>query len=141
MKTSGMFSFFALAASAVATPMPQFTGFPGFPIGGGGGSGGSSSSTSNDVTNNVQPCRTYSVIFARGTSEGGNIGSVVGPQFKNALISKLGANGIAFQGVPYPANAAVSLTYQMECMDMALEANLWSSRRVTPTAEALALPS
>ena len=101
MKASGMFSILALAASASAIPLPQFT-WPG------GSSGGTSSSTSNDVTNNVQPCRGTTVIFARGTSEGGNIGSIIGPQLKKALISKLGANGIAFQGVPYPANAAVS---------------------------------
>ena len=103
MKASGMLSVLALAASASAIPLPQFT-WPGF----GGGSSGTSSSTSNDVTNNVQPCRGTTVIFARGTSEGGNIGSIIGPQLKKALVTKLGANGIAFQGVPYPANAAVS---------------------------------
>lgn len=99
-----MLSILALAASASAIPLPQFT-WPGF---GSGSGSGTSPSTSNDVTNNVQPCRGTTVIFARGTSEGGNIGSIIGPQLKKALITKLGANGVAFQGVPYPANSAVS---------------------------------
>ena len=64
--------------------------------------------TANDVTNNVKPCRTYSVIFARGTNEGGNIGSIVGPPLLSALQAKLGNNGVAFQGVPYPARWEVS---------------------------------
>ena len=100
--------------------MPQFTGFPGFPpVGGGGGTGGTgfppvgggggtSSSTANDVTDKA-PCTPLTVIFARGTGEPGNIGSVAGPPMLSALKSKLGAGNVAFQGVPYAASAAVSL--------------------------------
>ncbi|KAL6717915.1 hypothetical protein ACLMJK_004000 [Lecanora helva] len=125
MKASGTLSLFLLAASASA--LPQFGGgsggFPSFPfpIGGGGGStgggstgggstgGGSTgfpggaSSTANDVTNNA-PCKEVTVIFARGTGEPGNIGSVAGPPLLKALQSKLN-NNVAFQGVPYAASA------------------------------------
>ncbi|KAJ5866220.1 hypothetical protein N7534_000773 [Penicillium rubens] len=55
-------------------------GFPSF--------GGSGSSTENGVTQN-DGCKEYTFIFARGTSEMGNMGSVV-----------------TVQGVTYPADAA-----------------------------------
>lgn len=45
------------------------------------------------------------VIFARGTGETGNIGSVVGPSLKSNLNSQI-QGGVAFQGVDYPADAA-----------------------------------
>lgn len=83
-----------LSVSAYASPLPQ-TG------------GTAASSTANDVTNDVA-CRELTVIFARGTSEPGNIGSVVGPPLLSALQSKLGANNVAFQGVPYAASAEVN---------------------------------
>lgn len=60
--------------------------------------------TANDVTNGV--CAPLTVIFARGTSESGNIGSVVGPPLFKALISALGSSKVALQGVTYPASAA-----------------------------------
>ena len=107
MKASGMLSFFLLAASAASVPHAQFAGFPGFPGSGGGGFGGSSN-TANDVTNKA-PCAPLTVIFARGTGENGNIGSVAGPPLLKALQSKLSAKNVAFQGVPYPASAAVSI--------------------------------
>lgn len=45
-------------------------------------------------------------IFARGTGELGNMGSVVGPPTASALQQLLGANGVSVQGVDYPADAA-----------------------------------
>ena len=46
------------------------------------------------------------LIYARGTFEGGNIGDVLGPPFVDALVSKLGAAQVAVQGVNnYPADA------------------------------------
>ena len=51
-------------------PIPQF--------------GSSTSSTADDVKNNVG-CRAVTVIFARGTSEPGNIGRVIGPPLRDAL--------------------------------------------------------
>ena len=109
MKTSSILPL-VLATVASASPLAQsggFPGFPGFPIGGGGGSGGGSSgsSTANDVTNDA-PCKEVTVIFARGTGEPGNIGSVAGPPMLKALQTKL-SNNVAFQGVPYAADAAV----------------------------------
>lgn len=51
-------------------------------------------------------CRAVSVIFARGTTEPGNIGTVVGPPLSRNLDQVLSANNFAFQGVDYAANVA-----------------------------------
>ena len=56
--------------------------------------------TSNDLLNG--PCKAVTVIFARGTSESGNIGAIVGPPLEASLNNRLGSN-VAFQGVDYPA--------------------------------------
>ncbi|KAI9651958.1 MAG: hypothetical protein M1831_007461 [Alyxoria varia] len=45
-------------------------------------------------------------IFARGTSEPGNVGSVVGPPLINALKQQIGADRVAAQGVNYPASTS-----------------------------------
>lgn len=45
-------------------------------------------------------------IFARGTTEVGTMGSVVGPPTASALQKLVGANGVSVQGVDYPADAA-----------------------------------
>ncbi|KAL8987969.1 MAG: hypothetical protein Q9169_008628, partial [Polycauliona sp. 2 TL-2023] len=98
-----------LAFAATATAAPQFSwpwgGFGGGSTGG-GSTGGSaiSGNTANDVTSKA-PCQPITVIFARGTSEGGNIGSVVGPPLRTAMRSKF-SNKVNFQGVPYPASFA-----------------------------------
>lgn len=57
--------------------------------------------TSNDLVDG--PCRALTVIFARGTTELGNIGAVVGPELKSQLNNKYNTN-VAFQGVDYPAD-------------------------------------
>jgi cutinase len=44
-------------------------------------------------------CKAYTVIFARGTTEPGNVGILVGPPFFEALKAKVGANNLAIQGV------------------------------------------
>jgi len=44
-------------------------------------------------------CKAYTVIFARGTTEPGNVGILVGPPFFDALKEKLGSNNVAIQGV------------------------------------------
>ncbi|KAL6233719.1 cutinase-domain-containing protein [Aspergillus navahoensis] len=64
----------------------------------------SGSSTSNDVTDNTG-CKELTFIFARGTTEIGNMGTVVGPKVGEALKSLTG-NKAAIQGVDYPADAA-----------------------------------
>ena len=59
----------------------------------------------NELTNvaNVG-CKPITVIFARGTIERGNVGTLVGPPFFNNLDDLIGANNIAVQGVDYPAS-------------------------------------
>lgn len=60
--------------------------------------------TRNDITSGL-PCKEFTLIFARGTLESGNIGDIVGPPFVNALNGLLGASNVAVQGVNnYPAD-------------------------------------
>lgn len=61
--------------------------------------------TYNQLTNG--PCRDVTVIYARGTTQEGNVGSSdsEGPAFFNATASRLGGTSrLAIQGVTYPAN-------------------------------------
>jgi cutinase len=44
------------------------------------------------------------VIFARGTTETGNVGTLTGPPFFQALAREVGAGNLAVQGVDYPAD-------------------------------------
>jgi hypothetical protein len=61
-------------------------------------------SSSDDLLNG--DCAAVSVIFARGTTEPGNIGTIVGPPFLDNLQQVLGEDNVAFQGVDYAANVA-----------------------------------
>lgn len=54
------------------------------------------------------------VIFARGTGEMGNMGTVSGPPMVKAIRSKLGADKVTVQGVDYAASAAVSASYALK---------------------------
>ncbi|KAJ3085553.1 hypothetical protein HK100_009011 [Physocladia obscura] len=58
----------------------------------------------NDVLNGV--CKALTIIFARGTTESGNVGESVGPFFISAIQNELGAANVAAQGVSAPAYAA-----------------------------------
>jgi cutinase len=52
-------------------------------------------------------CTDYTVVFARGTTEPGNVGILVGPPFFDALRSTLGASALTIQGVnDYDADIA-----------------------------------
>ncbi|KAJ5063786.1 cutinase-domain-containing protein [Bipolaris maydis] len=51
-------------------------------------------------------CTDMTVVFARGTGEMGNVGTVSGPPMFKAIRSKLGADRVTVQGVDYPASAA-----------------------------------
>lgn len=53
-------------------------------------------------------CQPLTFIFARGTTELGNMGSVVGPPVAKQLASQT-HNKVTVQGVDYPADAAVHL--------------------------------
>jgi cutinase len=46
-----------------------------------------------------QACTEYTVIFARGTTEPGNVGILVGPPFFQALKSLVGSSALTIQGV------------------------------------------
>ncbi|KAI4099499.1 MAG: hypothetical protein LQ339_005926 [Xanthoria mediterranea] len=88
-----------LCLTNTATAAPQFT----WPWGGGGGGSsgsgsGSNTNTANDITNKT-PCKALTVIFARGTNERGNIGSVIGPPLRRALQARMGAEKVNYQGV------------------------------------------
>ncbi|KAH8174065.1 cutinase domain-containing protein [Sarocladium implicatum] len=48
-------------------------------------------------------CRDIIMIWARGSTEVGNMGTVVGPPTGNALKQKYGADRVAVEGVPYGA--------------------------------------
>lgn len=65
-----------------------------------------SGTTYNQLTDGTA-CRDITVIYARGTTQAGNVGDVgsEGPTFLNALASRLGGTSrLAIQGVTYPAN-------------------------------------
>lgn len=51
-------------------------------------------------------CKDVTVIFARGTTEPGNVGMAAGPPFFSALEEKVGKDKVAVQGVPYAADVA-----------------------------------
>ena len=60
------------------------------------------STTQNGLTDGG--CKAMTVIFARGTTETGNVGTLTGPPFFQALSTAVGADNLAVQGVDYPAD-------------------------------------
>ncbi|KAJ5996330.1 hypothetical protein N7522_007990 [Penicillium canescens] len=69
---------------------------------------GSGSITSNDVTDNAG-CKELTFIFARGSDEMGNMGSVVGPPVATQLKSLTG-DKVSVQGVTYAATAGSNVS-------------------------------
>jgi len=64
------------------------------------------SDTYNQLTDGT-PCRPITVIWARGTTQSGNVGepNSEGPVFFNAIAARVGGiSRLAIQGVTYPAN-------------------------------------
>ncbi|KAJ4420888.1 hypothetical protein N0V82_004067 [Gnomoniopsis sp. IMI 355080] len=59
--------------------------------------------TENDLLDGTG-CKDNLVIFARGTTETGNVGTLTGPPFFAALAQKVGEENLAVQGVDYPAD-------------------------------------
>lgn len=76
------------------------TGTGGLTSGFSGAAGGSSTENGLDGA-----CQKVTLIFARGTSEMGNMGSVVGPGLSTSVKSATG-DSAAVQGVAYAADAA-----------------------------------
>lgn len=66
-------------------------------------------------------CTTYTVIFARGTTEPGNVGILVGPPFFDALRSAVGSSALTIQGVN---NYAASVDGYLEGGDPAGSAEM-----------------
>lgn len=58
--------------------------------------------TQNDIVDAV--CKDYTLLFARGTTEQGNMGTLVGPPLAGALGKAVGEHRLAVQGVDYPAS-------------------------------------
>nr|POE53450.1 cutinase [Quercus suber] len=65
----------------------------------------SNQNTENQLTDGT-PCRALTIIFARGTFESGNVGTLTGPPFFQAVANLLGSSAVAVQGVAYPADVA-----------------------------------
>ncbi|KAF1987978.1 carbohydrate esterase family 5 protein [Aulographum hederae CBS 113979] len=69
------------------------------------------------------PCREIIFIFARGSTEIGNMGSICGPETANGLRRRYGAPSVAVQGVDYRAGLATNFLPQgadpLGTMDMA----------------------
>jgi cutinase len=62
------------------------------------------SASQNDVTGGGA-CKAMTILFARGTTEPGNMGSVAGPPFVSAVGAMMGgAANVAVQGIEYPAD-------------------------------------
>jgi hypothetical protein len=61
------------------------------------------STTQNGLTDSTG-CKAMTVIFARGTTEQGNVGTLSGPPFFDALSKVIGVKNLAVQGVVYPAD-------------------------------------
>lgn len=64
--------------------------------------------TANELVDGKTGCRAATVIYARGTTQDGNIGAAgdVGPYFLNNLTALVGAGTVAVQGVDYAATIA-----------------------------------
>ncbi|KIM48552.1 carbohydrate esterase family 5 protein [Hebeloma cylindrosporum] len=53
-----------------------------------------------------QSCADVAVFFARGTTEPGTLGTIIGPGFQTALRGALGTRSLTFTGINYPATIA-----------------------------------
>ncbi|KAL8714552.1 MAG: hypothetical protein Q9220_001500 [cf. Caloplaca sp. 1 TL-2023] len=96
-----LLSLLFLSSSVLATPTTNDNGF----------SQMSTLSTAlskrqslSPIRNELALCRPVTVIFARGTTEPGNVGTLTGPPFFNALDLAIGTQNVGVQGVPYLAS-------------------------------------
>lgn len=63
--------------------------------------------SSNEFT--LLGCRPVIFLFARGSSEVGNMGSTVGPPTSNGIKSAFGVTNVVTEGVDYPALLSTNL--------------------------------
>ncbi|KAJ8069819.1 hypothetical protein OCU04_000234 [Sclerotinia nivalis] len=88
MKTPQYLSLLLLPISVLATPIIK----------------GSNGTGNVKAAAGTSACAPMMLIFARGTTETGTLGTVVGPPLVAALGQAVGASKVAAQGVPYPAD-------------------------------------
>ncbi|KKY39305.1 putative cutinase [Diaporthe ampelina] len=102
--TSGGFPGLGGDGTGSATPSLP-TGIPGL----GGDSTGSDAAADTSASTNTAAaaagCKAVTVIFARGTTETGTLGNLVGPTLDKAVASALNNNAVV-TGVAYAASAA-----------------------------------
>ncbi|KAH6619929.1 cutinase-domain-containing protein [Boeremia exigua] len=107
--SSGTTSDVQVTATPTATgAAPTSTGSAGGSAGANANNGASCGSTGGSSENGVKDgkcCTDMTVIFARGTSELGNMGTISGPPMVKAIRAKLGADRVTVQGVDYAASA------------------------------------
>ncbi|KAJ1548099.1 hypothetical protein HK405_004222, partial [Cladochytrium tenue] len=86
------------AATALALPVPEPAAATAAPA--------AAANLASDVQNGLVDgqCGALTVVFARGTTEQGNVGSLVGPPFLQSLAGMVGAANLVAQGVDYPAD-------------------------------------
>ncbi|KAJ6556160.1 cutinase-domain-containing protein [Mycena capillaripes] len=103
MKSGALASLFwislASAAAIAPKPAPVVPAIAAFPV-----PDITALATSDEEDQLSGPCRPATFIFARGTSEDGNVGARVGPPLIADLRAALGTDGIAAQGVNYSAS-------------------------------------
>ncbi|KAH7179575.1 cutinase-domain-containing protein [Fusarium flagelliforme] len=102
---------FAVAGPIARRTIPGIGGDSGSGLGslpglGGGSGSGTGGLPSLPSLGSEGECKDVTVIFARGTTEPGNVGMAAGPPFFKALGEKLGSDKLAVQGVDYKADIA-----------------------------------
>lgn len=56
------------------------------------------------TSNGTMPCTTMTIIFARGTTEPGNVGVLAGPPFFEQVRAMMPPGTVTVQGIDYPAD-------------------------------------
>jgi len=94
-------AFTAFIYAALANPIPGAVEFDSVQL-------ESRQTTSESDELLTGPCKDVTLIFARGSTESGNMGTIIGPPLCNDLKASLGASTVACQGVgpPYMATLA-----------------------------------
>lgn len=102
---SPFLSLILFGLAAFASPVPEDAKLQGFEALNALGAEKAAHQDDWSITRNeLSECKPITVIYARGTIELGNVGSITGPPFFNALEELVGEEQIAVQGVDYPAN-------------------------------------
>ncbi|ETS84406.1 hypothetical protein PFICI_02431 [Pestalotiopsis fici W106-1] len=109
MKTTQALSTLFLAGLSAAVPVwPDYslTGLSSLLPTGSSLTGSADAAASSSSATAASGCTAYTVLFARGTTETGTLGTVVGPGLQKAVQSSLGADQVTMKGTSYPADMA-----------------------------------